>query len=229
MKILELFSGTGHISAAFRDRGHEAFRVDWSEKLDAELHTDISRLTSKDVIELCGGVPDVIWASPDCTTYSVAAIYHHRKKVNDVMLPKTEYAAWCDFANIHLWKLIKELLDQGTTYFFIENPRGGYRKSNFLDILPHTRHTITYCQYGNNNMKPTDIFTNHPNPKFLPMCSNGDPCHESARRRSKTGTQGKGYSWDRSKPGITRQLARGLMPEKLCSHIAKISEEGICQ
>lgn len=29
-------------------------------------------------------------------------------------------------------------------------------------------------------MKSTDIWTNHPNPKFLPMCKNGDSCHESA-------------------------------------------------
>ena len=35
------------------------------------------------------------------------------------------------------------------------------------------RYTVTYCQYGDNRMKPTDIWTNHPEPKFLPMCHNG--------------------------------------------------------
>ena len=220
MKILELFSGTGHISEAFKARGHETYRVDWSDKVEAELHADITKLTVKDIIELCGGVPDVIWASPDCTTYSVAAIYKHRKKLNDVMLPKTEYAAWCDFANIHLWNLIKELTALGTKYFFVENPRGGYRNGHFLDIVPHTRHTLTYCQYGNSNMKPTDIFTNHPNPAFLAPCKNGDPCHDSAPRGTNTGTQGKS-----SLSGMSRQLSRGLMPVALCEHVALIAEQ----
>ena len=52
------------------------------------------------------------------------------------------------------------------------------------------RYTVTYCQYGDNRMKPTDIWTNHPCPKFKPPCKNGDPCHVSAPRGSQTGTQG---------------------------------------
>jgi len=47
MKILELFSGNGDISEAFRNQGHEVFRVDWSEKVEAELHADVSKLTLK--------------------------------------------------------------------------------------------------------------------------------------------------------------------------------------
>lgn len=62
-------------------------------------------------------------------------------------------------------------------------------------------------------MKPTDLWTNHPNPNFLPMCKNGQPCHESAPRGSKTGTQGLKCKVDRSR-----------IPEDLCKHIVKISE-----
>lgn len=29
MKVLELFSGTGVLSAAFRERGHRTLTVDW--------------------------------------------------------------------------------------------------------------------------------------------------------------------------------------------------------
>lgn len=76
------------------------------------------------------------------------------------------------------------------------------------------RYTVTYCQYGDNRMKPTDIWTNHPNPKFKPMCKNGAPCHESAPRGSKTGTQGLKCKIDRSR-----------IPKELCDHIASISEE----
>ncbi len=65
-------------------------------------------------------------------------------------------------------------------------------------------------------MKPTDIWTNHPNPKFKPMCKNGDSCHVSAPRGSKTGTQG--LKWARG---------RGVIPEQLCEHVCNICEETI--
>lgn len=88
------------------------------------------------------------------------------------------------------------------------------RKMSWMQDLP--RYTVTYCKYGDTRMKPTDIWTNHPNPKFLPMCKNGDPCHEPAPRGSKTGTQGLKGSKERSK-----------IPSALCEHIVDICEEGI--
>ena len=83
---------------------------------------------------------------------------------------------------------------------------------NFMRELP--RFTVTYCQYGDTRMKPTDIWTNHPDPKFKPMCKNGDSCHERAPRGAKTGTQGLKGAKDRS-----------VIPHLLCLHIAEISEE----
>ena len=53
------------------------------------------------------------------------------------------------------------------------------------------RHTVTYCQYGDNRMKPTDLWTNIANWVPRPMCKNGAPCHEAAPRGSRTGTQGR--------------------------------------
>lgn len=78
------------------------------------------------------------------------------------------------------------------------------------------RHTVTYCQYGDTRMKPTDIFTNHPDPKFKPACKNGDKCHEPAPRGSRTGTQGRKGS-----------VIRSLIPQELCDHIVEICEEGM--
>lgn len=85
------------------------------------------------------------------------------------------------------------------------------RKMTWMQYLP--RYTVTYCKYGDSRMKPTDIWTNHPDPDFLPMCKNGDSCHESAPRGSKTGTQGRKNSKERSR-----------IPEKLCRHIVDICE-----
>lgn len=211
MKVLELFAGTRSIGKAFEKRGHQVFSVEWNKEFEnIDLYTDIGTLTVEDIIKLCDGKPDIIWASPDCTTYSVAAISHHRKKeTNGNLTPISDYAKFCDKVNIHVLELIRDLKPK---YYFIENPRGGMRKMNFMQKIP--RYTITYCQYGDNRMKPTDIWTNHHNPKFKPMCKNGDSCHESAPRGSKTGTQGLKGSKERS-----------VIPTQFCDHIAKISEE----
>lgn len=210
MKILELFAGTRSIGKAFEKRGHEVFSVDWNKDFEnINLYADISKLTVDEIIEKFGE-PDVIWASPDCTSYSIAAISHHRKREEDGNLaPVSEYAKFCDETNKHLIELIKEL---NPKYWFVENPRGGLRKMRFMEGLP--RYTVTYCQYGDKRMKPTDIWTNHPNPKFKPMCKNGDKCHEPAPRGSKTGTQ-----------GLKGARERSVIPEKLCEHIVDICEE----
>jgi len=55
-------------------------------------------------------------------------------------------------------------------------------------------------------MKPTDIFNNF---GFIGRrCKNGDSCHESAPRGSKTGTQGEKST-----------EIRGIIPQQLCEEI----------
>lgn len=209
MKVLDLFCGTKSIANAFAQRGHEVFTVDWEKDFNPTLCADIGTLTAERIKELCGGVPDVIWASPDCTTFSIAAISHHRTQgENGVLYPKSDYAKRCDLIDKHIIDLIDELKPK---YWFIENPRGGMRKASFMQDLNKYRHTVTYCQYGDTRMKPTDIWTNHPSPNFKPMCKNGMPCHQAAPRGSSTGTQGLKGSKERS-----------VIPKELCKHIVDI-------
>ena len=210
MKVLELFAGTRSIGKAFEEKGHEVFSVEWDRSFEnIDLYKDIYELSAKEILEKFGK-PDVIWASPDCSSYSIAAISHHRKREeNGNLAPVSEYAKFCDRVNQHTLNLIMTLSPK---YWFIENPRGGMRKMDFMHGLP--RYTVTYCQYGDTRMKPTDIGTNHPDPKFKPMCKNGEPCHEKAPRGSRTGTQGLNGSKERS-----------VIPVELCRHIVKICEE----
>lgn len=145
MKVLELFAGTRSISRAFEKRGHETYSVEWNKDFEnITLYDDINNLTYNRVIELCHGLPDVIWASPDCSTYSVAAISKNRikNKLTGSLEPISDYAIFCDKTNKHLLELIKEL---NPKYWFIENPRGALRKMDFMQGLP--RYTVTYCQY----------------------------------------------------------------------------------
>lgn len=210
LKVLELFAGTRSIGKAFEKKGHEVFSVEWDKDFEnINLYDDVNNLTVERVIELMGGRPDVIWASPDCTTYSVMAISHHRERESDGNLrAKTEYAEFCDKTNAHVVNLIKEL---NPKYWFIENPVGGLRKMSFMQGLP--RYTVTYCQYGETRQKPTDIWTNHPDPEFKPPCKRGSPCHERAPRGSKCGTQ-----------KIQGAKNRARIPEQLCDHIVEICE-----
>ena len=152
-------------------------------------------------------IPDVVWASPDCTTYSIAAISTHRNGV----VPKTPYAQKCDRVNQHFIDLIKKWLEFNPhLVFFIENPRGMLRKMPFMQGFK--RHTIWYCQYGDARAKPTDIWTNSTNWIPRPVCRNGNKAchHQPAPRGSKTGTQGKKNSYERSQ-----------IPSELCFEILK--------
>ena len=212
MKVLELFAGTRSIGKAFEAAGHEVFSVEWNKDFkNIDLYADIGTLTAEDIIQLCGGRPDVIWASPDCTTYSLAAIRYHRKKnlATGELEPVSDYAKFCDQVNSHVVELIKEL---NPKYYFIENPRAGLCKMGFMQDLP--KYTITYCQYGMKYMKPTNIWTNHPKPQFKPPCKPGAPCHEPAPRGSKSGIQ-----------GLKSAAERAIIPPQLCEHIVNICEQ----
>ena len=218
MKVLELFAGTRSIGKAFEKQCHEVYSIEWNKDFDnIDWYEDINKITAQDIIDRFG-YPDVIWASPDCATFSIAAISHHRRKNPETgnLDPISDYAKFCDKVDQHVLQLIEELQPK---YWFIENPRGGLRKMTWMQGLP--RYTLTYCKYetdkpiSERRMKPTDIWTNHPNPNFIPPCKNGDPCHAPAPRGSRTGTQGIKGSVDRSR-----------IPDKLCEHIVEICEKG---
>lgn len=207
LKVLDLFSGTQSIAKAFRENGHETFTVELDKKHDGiDWYEDIMNIEADDILKRFGR-PDVIWASPPCEKFSVAAIGRHWIKGTN--LPKTEETEKALKLLEHTVKLIHDL---NPTVFYIENPRGKMRKMDVMQSLD--RHTVTYCQYGDTRMKPTDIWTNHPCPNFAPPCKNGSPCHEAAPRGSRTGTQGLNGATERSK-----------IPKGLCDYVVKISEE----
>ena len=213
MKALELFAGTRSIGKAFERAGHEVYSIEWNKNFeDIDWYEDIGKITAQDIIERFGK-PDVIWASPDCATFSIAAISHHRRKNPETgnLDPVSDYAKFCDKVDQNVLKLIKDL---NPTYYWIENPVGGLRKMAWMQDIPY-RYTTTYCQWGEKRMKPTDLFTNYPN-AYFPLCKNGDPCHESAPRGSKTGTQGLKGSKERS-----------VIPDRLCDYIVGLCERGL--
>ena len=214
-KMLDLFCGTKSMAKAFERAGWETYTVDWEPEFEPTLCCDVNTLTVEKIIELCGGVPDFVHLSPDCSSYSVAAIFHHRKqnKATGELEAITDYAKFCDKTNAYIIDLIVNKLKP--KFYTIENPRAAMRKMDFVKDLP--RYTTTYCQWGDTRMKATDIWTNIPNPNF-PCCKNGDSCHEAAPRGSRTGTQGIKGSKDRSR-----------IPDALCDYIVSLCSANLTE
>ena len=205
MKVLELFAGSRSIGCLAEVMDCEVFSIDVKDFDEIDLVKDIEFVTPDDI----PFKPDMIWASPPCTTYSLAAISHHR---HEDRTPKTQFAAKSD----RLLEATIRLINSYDCIYYIENPRATMRKMDIIKGIPRT--TVWYCTYGDTAAKPTDIFSNNIwNPLFNPdgwkpraECWNGNiNCHhEAAPRGSKTGTQGKKGNYERSK-----------IPSELCTEV----------
>ena len=160
----------------------------------------------------------MIWASPPCTTYSIAAIGKHR----NMGVPKTDFAAKSDRLVLKVLELIKHY---NCTYF-IENPRGYLRKMEFMQGIPRT--TVWYCKYGDTRAKPTDIWSNHianlfnPNGwKPKPECFNGNKnCHHDKQPRGYAAKKAAG-ALGKGTQGLKNNYERSKIPQELCKEIIK--------
>lgn len=201
--VLELFSGNESFSKEARKRGFNTFTVDLEEDFEPDLCKDVLELTLDDIPFR----PDIIWASPPCKTFSVASIHYHWKGGKCAYIPKTEKCKkGLDLVN----KTLSFINKLNPKFWLIENPRGVLRKIGLMKNLP--KNTVTYCQYGHNRMKPTDLWNNIERWKPRPMCNKGDPCHKSAPRGSLNGVQGQ------------KRKNRSLVPPELCNEILDVIE-----
>lgn len=190
MKILDLYAGIGgqQRRSMIESRGHEYITLDYIEKFNCSITANIFDLRPESF-----GYYDFVWASPPCEAFSVASISHHWTGGFREYVPKTEHAVMSKRLVIHTIEIIRGINPKG---WIIENPRGVLRKMPFMIDLP--RVTVTYCQYGDNRMKPTDLWGSVAGWHPRPMCKNRAPCHVSAPRGAKTGTQGLKGAAERS-------------------------------
>lgn len=196
MKTVELFCGTKSFSNYAKSIGHSTYTVDNDPELEPTLVWDLLEdpYISDRFWNYCLNGVDVLWASPPCTAFSVASIGRHWKGGKNAYIPASQTA---ETGMLLVQRTLKTIRDMKPRWWFIENPRGVLRKMPFMDGM--RRVTVSYCQYGDTRMKPTDIWTNADWWTPRPMCKNGDKCHEAAPRGSKTGTQGIDGARDRGR------------------------------
>ena len=85
MKVLELFAGSRSIGKACEELGYEVYSSDINPFPGIDYVTDIRDFD----VDKVPFVPDIIWASPPCTYFSVASIGKHWNKDNT---PKSDNA-----------------------------------------------------------------------------------------------------------------------------------------
>jgi len=205
--ILDLFCGTKSIAHAFEKEGFRTITLDNDDSFKPDITTDIKKWRGyRDMHNI-----DVIWASPPCQGFSVAAIGKNWKKGSTK--PQTQTAKEA----LEMVKKTQKIIDTvKPRYWFIENPRAMLRKMPIMEDKP--RKTVTYCQYGDTRMKPTDIWGTLPPYFKAKKCKSGDPCHEKAPRGSRKGTQGMKDAKERARipPRLGASLAKAIKKDMEC-------------
>lgn len=171
MKVcLDLFCGLGGFSAAFADAPDwHVVTVDVDPQFDPDYQRDVLDLRPADVLAMLP-VDDwhemdtfVVLASPPCTEFSPA------QNLNGEFEPDAEHVLLAHNA-LGLCRGLP------TDYWILENPRGRLRS-----YFGQPKTAVTYCQYGERRMKPTDLWGEHPDSFIGRRCGYGDDCHINHR------------------------------------------------
>lgn len=219
MRVLDLFAGLRGWSDPWKARGHEVVTLDNDPRFEADIPFDILRF-AEDPARYLPWDPDVILASPPCEAFSVMTIGKYWHRDHQPKHPKAEHALRIVEATVDVIHTLRP------SFFVIENPRGKLRR---LPPVQHLeRRTVTYCQYGEPYMKPTDLWGGFPPGFVAKACQNYAPCHVSAPRQSKTGIQGQlGAFSSRSPQRKELSALRAKIPAPLSLAICEAAERSM--
>ena len=196
MRVLELFCGTKSIGRAFAAQGFEVVSLDKDPSFEPTICEDILKW---DFTVFPVGHFNVVWASPECTQYSIA-----RSKAKQ---PRDLEGADA---------LVQRALDIIDHFkpraWYLENPASGLLKTRrVIQGIPSV--TVSYCKYGHPYQKYTQLWGTVLHHAWRPKCRfdcaalGGDGTHAGWAQKASRG--GKGYS--------TLQLY--AMPNALCEDI----------
>lgn len=191
--ILDLCGGTGAWSRPYLEAGYDVRVITWPE-YDVRTYTPPENVYG-------------ILAAPPCTEFSLAKNGSHRKR---------DMAAGMEIVEACLYIIWQCRLQRGGLKFWaLENPRGYLRQ-----LLGKPPMCFEQWQYGDNGIKPTDIWGYYNMPKAT---NDKRPDNPALVKRYKTGaTPGKcnTFAWTLPTPpgwlditGLSRADLRSVTPQ----------------
>ena len=160
IKALELFKGSGSFGKVVRRIGWSVVSVDLDPIYTPDIETDILEWDYKLFSKRTGFIPDYIWASPPCNTYSTLS-YPLKERDTQTAKPfsvRAKIGTKILYKTLEIIKYFQKL--NPNLKYVIENPRGMMRKEKKMEKLPF-RETTYYCYYGGFKLKPTDFWSNY--------------------------------------------------------------------
>ena len=170
MKILELFSGGQSVARCARELGHTVLTLDISPKHGPDLCMSVLGFIPG--ITIPAFVPDFIWASPPCESYSLARSSVTKDEMEEAMRAADKLIA-------HTLRIIRFY----KCHFCIENPASSrlWKREVAMPLKeyegakPPTFGCITsYCSFGMQYRKDTRIASSFP--LNLPRCPGAGLC-----------------------------------------------------
>jgi len=202
--MIELFAGSARMAQTFREAGFETFTVDIEElsrdpERQIDLIADVLSLKADDLPPY----PTVVWASPPCTAYSYAR--NKDAAFGPGGVPLTDEAHEANRLVQHTLDLIGQL---DPNYWFLENPAAHLARQPFMKFYMKRR--VSYCQYGEDTQKPTDIWGKHPI-HWIPKAH----CPHVNHSDQITTPHGQPFA------NIIPKKDRALLPQMFCEEIVK--------
>ena len=202
LRVLELCSGPhASFSSTVRDQFPNAYTVTLDIN-DSFAPTIVSDITTWNYSKhFAKGFFDIIWASPPCDQYSAAKTTGDERNL--------------EYADSVASAVLKVLDTAKPAVWFIENPRGYLQHRDFMQPLSALKNECSYCMYGTDYRKVTDIWSNVK--CNLRCCSAATPCANAAKygrhpRVAQTGPSQQGQ------PGIPSSEANHV-PGLLTQHL----------
>ena len=167
MLLLELFKGTGSVGKVFKENGWDVISLDIEKKTHPDIPKDILDWDYKSLAI----IPDFIWASPPCNTFSSLS-YPLKERDPKTALPKSDRAKLGTKILYRTLTIINYFRKKNPKLkYVIENPRGMMRNDKRMRkftidegqyFKPNAlrRSTTYYCNYEDDRTKATDFFSN---------------------------------------------------------------------
>jgi hypothetical protein len=225
--LVELFSGSSSVAKAIarslpagaRLRVHS---VDIHPEYNPTTATDLMKWDYRTALQafLADAKPDdLVWlhASPPCTEFSRAKTTAPRNlPLADGLVRRT----------LRILKHVGRLAPDADRFFWtVENPVGLLRTRPYMQRLEPCRHTTSYCKWGKNYRKDTDIWTNVPGLE-LPLCRRGSYCADKALHGQHLVSAQSGPTHGGTPGSVTGENVYPL-PHRLTSHIFRQALRGL--